>query len=88
MSIQENVQIVKGGYAAFGRGDIQGLIAMFAEDVEWITPGEGLPWAGTYRGHAAVADLFQKVSQMVEFSEPGLPYHGAFFFRTNQQGSC
>lgn len=27
-------------------------------------------------------------SQMVEFSEPGLPYHGAFFFRTYQQGSC
>ena len=27
-------------------------------------------------------------SQMVEFSEPGLPYQGAFFFRRNQQGSC
>jgi hypothetical protein len=26
-------------------------------------------------------------SQMVEFS-PGFPYHGAFFFRTYQQGSC
>ena len=26
-------------------------------------------------------------SQMVEFS-PALPYHGAFFFLTNQQGSC
>jgi hypothetical protein len=26
-------------------------------------------------------------SQMVEFS-PALPYQGAFFFRTNQQGSC
>ena len=24
---------------------------------------------------------------IVEFS-PALPYHGAFFFRTNQQGSC
>ena len=26
-------------------------------------------------------------AQTVEFS-PALPYHGAFFFRTNQQGSC
>ena len=24
---------------------------------------------------------------MVEFS-PAFPYYGAFFFRTNQQGSC
>ena len=26
-------------------------------------------------------------SQKAEFS-PGFPYHGAFFFLTNQQGSC
>ncbi len=26
-------------------------------------------------------------SQIVVFS-PALPYQGAFFFRTNQQGSC
>src|SRR4051794_21000014 len=26
-------------------------------------------------------------SQIVEFS-PAMPYHGAFFFRTNQHGSC
>ena len=68
MSAQANVQIVKGVYAAFGRGDIQGLLAMFAEDIEWITPGEGLPWAGVYRGHAAVAHFFQKLSELVEFS--------------------
>ena len=27
MDVQGNVQIVKDGYAAFGRGDIQGLLA-------------------------------------------------------------
>jgi uncharacterized protein len=68
MSVQENVQIVKDAYAAFGRGDIQGLLALFAEDIEWITPGEGLPLAGTYRGHAAVGDFFQKVSEVMELS--------------------
>jgi ketosteroid isomerase-like protein len=68
MSAQENVQIVKDGYAALGRGDIQGLLASFAEDIELVTPGEGLPMAGTYRGYAAVANCFQKVSEMVEFS--------------------
>jgi ketosteroid isomerase-like protein len=68
MSAQENVQIVKDAYAAFGRGDIQGLLALFAEDIEWISPGEGLPLAGTYRGQARVAGFFQKVSEMVEIS--------------------
>jgi uncharacterized protein len=69
MAVQENVQIVKDGYAAFARGDIQGLLALFAEDIEWIVPGEGgFPLAGTYRGHAGVAGLFQKISEMFEIS--------------------
>ena len=67
MSAQENVQIVKDGFAAFGRGDMQGLLALFAEDIEWITPGE-YPLAGAHCGHAGVADLFQKESEMVEIS--------------------
>ena len=68
MSVQENVQIVENGFAAFGRGDIQGLLALFAEDSEWISPGEGLPLAGTHRGHAALADFFLKFSEAMEIS--------------------
>ena len=37
MSTQENVQIVKDFFAAIGRGDKQGLLALSAEDIEWIT---------------------------------------------------
>jgi uncharacterized protein len=36
MSIQENVQTVKDFIAAVGRGDKQGLLALSAEDIEWI----------------------------------------------------
>jgi uncharacterized protein len=68
MSVKENVQTAKDAYAAFGRGDIQGLLAFFAEDIEWIAPGEGLPLAGTYRGLAAVAGFFQKISETLEIS--------------------
>jgi len=68
MSVQENVQIVKQAYAAFGRGDIQGLLALLAEDIEWITPGEGLPVAGTHRGQAEVAAFFQKISEVLEIT--------------------
>jgi uncharacterized protein len=67
MSIQENVQIAKDTFAAIGRGDMQGLLALSAEGIEWIIPGEW-PLAGTHRGHAGVADLFQRAFEMVEIS--------------------
>src|ERR1700720_1942824 len=72
MSTQENVQIVKDFFAAMGRGDEQGLLAISAEDIEWIIPGEW-PLAGTHRGHAGLADLLQKASEMVETSYPEPP---------------
>jgi uncharacterized protein len=67
MSVQENVQIVKDAYAAFGRGDMPGLLALFAEDIEWITPGEALPLAGTYRGLAGVAVFFRRFPKCWKF---------------------
>lgn len=68
MSIEENVQIVKGFFAAIGRGDKPGLLALSAEDIEWIIPGEDWPLAGTHRGHAGLADLLQKACETVETS--------------------
>ena len=73
MSIQENVQIVKDFFAAIGGGDRQGLLALSAEDIEWIIPGEDWPLAGTHRGHAGLAALLQKASDTVETSFPKPP---------------
>ena len=71
MSTQKNVQIVKDAFAAIGRSDIQGLLALSAEDIEWIIPVEW-PLAGTHRGHMGLAFFFQKAAELVEtsFSEP------------------
>jgi ketosteroid isomerase-like protein len=73
MSIQENVQIVKDFFAAMGGGDRQGLLALSAEDIEWIIPGEDWPLAGTHRGHAGLAALLQKASETMETSFPKPP---------------
>jgi uncharacterized protein len=73
MSTQKNVQIVKDFFAAMGRGDKRGLLALSAEDIEWIIPGEDWPLAGTHRGHAGLAGLLQKASEMVETSYPKPP---------------
>ena len=68
MSTQENVQTVKDFFAAMGGSDRQGLLALCAEDFEWIIPGKDWPLAGTYRGHAGLENLLQKASETVETS--------------------
>jgi uncharacterized protein len=73
MSTKENVQIVKDFFAAMGRGDKQGLLALAAEDIEWIIPGEGWPLAGRHRGHAELAAVLQKASEEVETTYPKPP---------------
>ena len=73
MSIEKNVEVVKNFLAALGRRDKQGLLALSAEDIEWIVPGEDWPLAGTHRGHAGIADVLQKASEEVETKYPGPP---------------
>ena len=68
MSTEENVRIVKDFFAAIGRGDEQALLALAAEDIEWIIPGEDWPLAGTHRGHAGLAKVLQKASNEVEMT--------------------
>ena len=73
MSIEENVQIVKDFFSAMGRGDRQSLLALVADDIEWIIPGEDWPLAGTHRGHAELAAVLQKASEEVEMTYPEPP---------------
>jgi len=73
MSIEENIQIVKDFFAAMGSYNKQALLALVAEDVEWIVPGEDWPLAGTHRGHAGLAAVLQKASKEIEMAYPKPP---------------
>ena len=73
MSIEKNVQIVKNFLAALGRRDKQRVLALVAEDIEWIVPGEDWPLAGTHRGHAGLADVLKKASEEIETTYPKPP---------------
>ncbi len=73
MSIEKNVEAVKSFLAAIGRRDKQEMLALSAEDIEWIIPGEDWPLAGTHRGHAGLADVLQKANETVETSFPEPP---------------
>ena len=73
MGTQQNVEVVKNFLAALGRRDKQGLLALSAEDMDWIIPGENWPLAGTHRGHAGLEVLLQKANETVETSYPERP---------------
>ena len=73
MSIEKNVQVVKDFFAAIGSHNEHDLLALVSEDIEWIIPGEGWPLAGTYRGHAGLAEVLQKASEEIEMTYPEPP---------------
>jgi ketosteroid isomerase-like protein len=73
MSTENNVKVVKNFFAAIGRGDKQALLALVADDIEWIIPGGGWPLAGAHRGHAGGADVLQKASDAMEMTYPKPP---------------
>jgi ketosteroid isomerase-like protein len=60
MSAQENTQIVKDFFAAMGRGDKQGVLALVAEEIEWIIPGEDWPLAALTAGTLDWKTCFRK----------------------------
>jgi ketosteroid isomerase-like protein len=68
MSTETNIKTVKDFLAAIGRGDREALLALVAEDIEWIIPGEDWPLAGTHCGHAGLANLLETASKSMETS--------------------
>lgn len=67
MSAQENINIVKQTYENFLRGDIESLLKLYAEDVQWDVYGPAsLPTAGSWHGRAELAQFFAKVNEMLE----------------------
>ena len=67
MSEQGNLDVVRRGYEAFGKGDILGLIALFDPNIDWITPGTpDVPTSGRRKGPQAVAEFFQTLGTVVD----------------------
>ncbi len=56
-----NAQIVGGIYESFGKGDIEGALAVMDETVIWFHPGskEDIPFAGEFEGPEGVQEFFR-----------------------------
>jgi ketosteroid isomerase-like protein len=67
----QDTKIVQDAYAAFGRGDVQSILAVLDDEVVWkgvYGAGPMVPMAGERRGKAAVGEFFRLVAEHITFS--------------------
>ena len=70
MSEQEqNIELIKKGYEAFAAGDIDAVMNLMDDDIEWVQPGDSAI-SGTYHGKA---ELGQLISRLAEKSTTATP---------------
>ena len=60
---EQSLDVVRGVYEAFGRGDVPAVLGAMADDIEWHV-AEGMPYGGVYHGGEAVAqNVFGPITQ-------------------------
>ena len=60
---QEHIELLKEAYRAYNDGDVESVVAVMAEDIEWTEP-EGLSFSGTHHGpEAVVQDVFAPINE-------------------------
>ena len=68
---EANTKVVQDAYAAFGRGDVQGILDSLADDVLWTGvygAAAQVPTSGERKGKAGVAQFFAQVAENIQFS--------------------
>jgi hypothetical protein len=69
MNESGNVETVRAMYAAFGRGDIAGVLKNLDESIVWTIPGStAIPLSGTRRGVEEVRRFFEDLARRHEFT--------------------
>ena len=69
MSTNENIELLKEGYAAVAAGDLETAMNNWDDNIEWVVPGNSTV-GGTYRGKAEVMGLLAKVVEKSITSTP------------------
>jgi uncharacterized protein len=59
---ERNIEVIKKGYEAFSTGDIDTLMSLFHDDIEWAQPGASAI-SGTYRGKGELGDLIGRLAE-------------------------
>ena len=63
MSEQEqNIELIKKGYEAFAAGDIDTVMSLFDDNIEWVQPGDSTI-SGTYHGKAELGEYLSRLAE-------------------------
>ena len=62
MSEQENKELIKKGYEAFAAGDVETVMSLFDDDVEWVQPGQSAV-SGTFHGKTEVMEYMGRLAE-------------------------
>ena len=68
---EENVDVIKRMFKAFGQGDIPAVLDIFSEDIEFQSPvtrveHAEISWARPRRGREQVAQFFKELAEKVQ----------------------
>ena len=78
MGEADNTKVVQEAYAAFGRGDVQGILDRLDEGIVWrgvYGAGSHVPMSGERKGKAAVTEFFKQVSQQTRELQEEVRHH-------------
>ncbi len=66
-----NIELVQGLYGAFGRGDLDALVAGLTPDIDWQDYGRASDFPGFQRrqGHDDVRAFFGLLAEEIDFQE-------------------
>jgi ketosteroid isomerase-like protein len=65
------IEAVQRLYEAYGRGDVDAVLAEVADDVDWgaEAASDSVPWYGSHRGKGDVARFFSEIASNVDVTE-------------------
>ncbi|WP_034268565.1 nuclear transport factor 2 family protein [Actinospica robiniae] len=71
MSAESNIETIKAVYAAFGKGDMSGILEVLSDDIDWATEAASTaaPWYGVRHGKQQVAAFFSEFSRTMRTDE-------------------
>jgi uncharacterized protein len=70
MSEQEqNIEVIKKGYEAFSTGDLETMMSLFDDNIEWVQLGDSAI-SGTYHGKGELGDYFRRLGEKTTTIKP------------------
>ena len=68
---EQHLEAVTRLYEAYGRGDVDAVLAELADDVDWAAEAasSSAPWYGPFRGKGEVPRFFKEIGTNVDVNE-------------------